>query len=179
LQIAKAVIEKMFFVDGVLQRERIARIVDARNFARVKAHLDDALARGAKIALGGELDEADLTIYPTVLIDVPLDAKIMQDEIFGPILPVLTYKTVDDIARQIDATGKPLAMYIFSREQAFIDDVLLHSSSGGVTVNGMMLHYAEKNLPFGGCNTSGIGRCKGIYGFRELSNARSVFVATK
>jgi len=177
LQVAQAVINQMFFVDGVLQRERIARIVDARNFARVKGYLDDALARGAKVAIGGEMDADDLTIYPTVLIDVPFDAKIMQDEIFGPILPVLTYKNVDDIARQIDATGKPLAMYVFSQNQQFIDEVLLNSSSGGVTVNGMMLHYAEKNLPFGGCNTSGIGRCKGIHGFRELSNARSIFVA--
>jgi aldehyde dehydrogenase (NAD+) len=179
LQIAKGVIDQMFFVDGVLQRDRLARIVDARNFARVKGYLDDAIARGAKVVLGGELDEADLTIFPTVLINVPLDAKIMQEEIFGPILPVLTYKSLDEITQQIDATGKPLAMYVFSPNQQFIDDVLLHSSSGGVTVNGMMLHYAEKNLPFGGCNNSGIGRSKGLAGFRELSNSRSVFVAKK
>jgi aldehyde dehydrogenase (NAD+) len=99
----------------------------------------------------------------------------MQDEIFGPVLPILSYRTREEIYQQIDATGKPLAMYIFSPDEAFVQDVLLNTSSGGVTVNGMMLHYAEKNLPFGGANTSGIGRCKGVHGFRELSNARSVF----
>jgi aldehyde dehydrogenase (NAD+) len=177
LQIAKGVIDKMFYVDGQFQRERLERIVDARNFARVKGYLDDAIARGAKVAIGGGMDADDLTIYPTVLIDVPLDAKIMHEEIFGPILPVLTYRSLDEVTQHIDATGKPLAMYVFSPDQQFVDDVLLHSSSGGVTVNGMMLHYAEKNLPFGGCNQSGIGRCKGIHGFRELSNPRSVFVA--
>jgi aldehyde dehydrogenase (NAD+) len=72
---------------------------------------------------------------------------------------------------------KPLAMYIFSERQQVIDEVLLNSSSGGVTVNGMMLHYVKKNLPFGGCNTSGIGRCKGDSWFRELSNGRSIFIA--
>jgi aldehyde dehydrogenase (NAD+) len=177
LPIAKAVIEQMFFVDGQLQKDRLERIVDARNFARVKGYLDDAKARGAKVVVGGQLEPDDLTIHPTVLVDVPLDAKIMQEEIFGPILPVLTYRSLDEVTRQIDATGKPLAMYVFSPDQTFIDEILLHSSSGGVTVNGIMLHFAEKNLPFGGCNTSGIGRCKGVHGFRELSNARSVFVA--
>ena len=106
-----------------------------------------------------------------------MDARIMQDEIFGPVLPVLGYRSTAEITEHIDATGKPLAMYIFSPDQAFVDDMLLNTSSGGVTVNGVMLHYAESRLPFGGCNSSGMGRYKGIHGFRELSNARSVFVA--
>ena len=177
VQILGGVITKMFYVDGQLQRERLSRIVDRRNFDRVKAHFDDAIARGARVAVGGDFDADDLTISPTVLVDVPLDAKIMQDEIFGPILPVLAYEKTTEITDHIDATGKPLAMYVFSPEQAFVDEVLLNSSSGGVTVNGVMLHYAESRLPFGGCNNSGIGRSKGVHGFRELSNARSVFVA--
>jgi aldehyde dehydrogenase (NAD+) len=110
-------------------------------------------------------------------VDVPLNARIMQDEIFGPILPVLGYWSTEEMTRHVDATGKPLAMYIFSPDQDFVDAMLLNSSSGGVTVNGVMLHYAEQRLPFGGCNTSGMGRYKGVHGFRELSNARSVFVA--
>jgi aldehyde dehydrogenase (NAD+) len=176
LQVVQGVIAKMFYQDGELDRERLPRIVDARNYARVKGYIDDALARGARIATGGECDQADLTIAPTVLVDVPLDAKVMQDEIFGPILPVLTYDSLDEVTSFIDSAGKPLAMYIFSPDQAFIDQALLGSSSGGVTVNGVMMHYAESRLPFGGVNGSGIGRYKGLAGFRELSNARSIFV---
>jgi aldehyde dehydrogenase (NAD+) len=152
-------------------------MVDKRNFHRVKAHLDDALAQGASIVKGGQCEEDDLTIHPTLLVNVPLNSSIMQDEIFGPLLPILTYKDRDEIYQQIDKTGKPLAMYIFSDNDEFVEDVLLNTSSGGVTVNSMMLHYMEKNLPFGGANQSGIGRCKGIYGFKELSNSRSVFEA--
>lgn len=176
VQVAQGVIAKMFYADGQLARERLPHIVDARNFARVQGYIDDAVERGARVASGGESDSADLTIAPTILVDVPLDAKVMQDEIFGPILPVLTYKTLDEVTAFVDAGGKPLAVYIFSPDQAFIDQALLDTSSGGVTVNGVMMHYAESRLPFGGVNGSGMGRYKGLAGFRELSNARSVFV---
>lgn len=175
IQVAKGVIAKMFYVDGQLNKAELSRIVDARNFARVKGYVDEALARGAKIVHGGEMEPDDLTIHPTLMVDVPLDATLMQDEIFGPILPINTYKSRAEIYQHIDATGKPLAMYIFSPNDEFVQDVLLNSSSGGVTVNGVMLHFAEHNLPFGGANKSGIGRTKGIHGFRELSNIRSVF----
>jgi aldehyde dehydrogenase (NAD+) len=179
VQAASGVADKMFYTDGQLNKAELSRIVDERNFARVKGYIDDALARGAKIVKGGQLEADDLTIHPTLMVDVPLDSDLMQDEIFGPILPILSYKNREEIYRQIDATGKPLAMYIFSPDEEFVQDVLLNTSSGGVTVNGLMQHYAEKNLPFGGANTSGIGRCKGVYGFRELSNARSVFEKKK
>lgn len=177
VQIASAIIDKMFYIDGELNKAELSRMVDKRNFHRVKAHLDDALAQGASIVKGGQCEEDDLTIHPTLLVNVPLNSSIMQDEIFGPLLPILTYKDRDEIYQQIDKTGKPLAMYIFSDNDEFVEDVLLNTSSGGVTVNSMMLHYMEKNLPFGGANQSGIGRCKGIYGFKELSNSRSVFEA--
>lgn len=176
VQVAQGVIAKMFYADGQLVKERLPHIVDARNFARVLGYIDDAVARGARVACGGERDPVDLTIDPTILVDVPLDAKVMQEEIFGPILPVLTYTSLDQVTDVVDAGGKPLAAYIFSPDQAFIDEVLLKTSSGGVTVNGVMMHYAESRLPFGGVNGSGIGRYKGLAGFRELSNGRSVFV---
>lgn len=177
-ELSKA-IDAAFYVNGELQREKLPRIVDARNFARVSGYLTDATARGAKIAKGGDLDEADLTIAPTVLTDVPLDAEIMQDEIFGPLLPVLPYDSLDEVTEQIDATGKPLALYVFSDDKAFADQVLAQTSSGGVTVNNVLSHYVEGRLPFGGVNKSGIGRSRGMAGFRELSNPRSVFVQAK
>ncbi|MGI4940735.1 MAG: aldehyde dehydrogenase family protein [Janthinobacterium lividum] len=171
-----AAITGMFYVDGTLQTSRLSRLVDARNLARVKAYIDEAVAHGARLAFGGEIDEADLTIHPTIVVNPPLDTRIMQEEIFGPVLPVIGYDSIDAAVDQIDATGKPLALYVFSHDQAFVDDVLDRTSSGGVTVNHVLMHYAENRLPFGGVNGSGMGRYKGIHGFRELSNARSVFV---
>lgn len=175
-QIVGAVIDKLFFVDGQLQLERLPRMVNARNFERVLGYIEDAVARGARIVRGGQSDRETLTIHPTVLVDVPLDARIMQEEIFGPVLPVLAYDELAEVTKQIDATGKPLAMYVFAKEQAFIDQALLGTSSGGVTVNHVFMHYVEPNLPFGGVNGSGMGRYHGHAGFLELSNGRSTFV---
>ncbi|CAM8664703.1 aldehyde dehydrogenase family protein [Sphingobium sp.] len=174
-----AVVDKMFYVDGTFQKDRLARIVDARNFARVQGHVDEAVAHGATVAKGGATQMDDLTIEPTIVIDPPLDGGLMQNEIFGPVLPVIAYDDVDEIVDQVDRTGKPLAMYLFSHDQGFVDDILDRTSSGGVTVNHVLMHYAEHKLPFGGVNGSGMGRYKGIYGFHELSNARSIFVQKK
>lgn len=172
----RAFISRAFYSEGQLVKARLSRIVDARNLERVKGLLDDAVARGASIVCGGAVETDDLTMHPTVLVDVALDAKIMQDEIFGPVLPVLTYREIGEVTRQIERQGKPLAMYIFSPQQAFIDDVLMHTSSGGVTVNNVLMHASESRLPFGGVNQSGMGRYSGIHGFRELSHGRAVFV---
>lgn len=168
-------IQAMFYVDGVLQKPRLSRIVNARNFERVSGYITDALERGAKVLVGGQVEPHDLTVHPTVLIDVPLDARIMHEEIFGPLLPVLTFDHPQQIADYLDRTGKPLALYVFSADQAFIDEALTLTSSGGVTVNGALSHAGETRLPFGGVNQSGIGVYKGVHGFRELSHARSVF----
>lgn len=169
-------VARMFYKDGMLQKERLSRLVDARNFDRVRNYVDEALAQGASIVTGGAMDAEDLTIHPTILIDVPLTSRIMQEEIFGPVLPVLSYDSLDEIQAQIDETGKPLALYVFSNAQSFVNDVLERTSSGGVTVNNVFMHYMESRLPFGGVNSSGIGRYKGIHGFYELSHARSVFI---
>jgi aldehyde dehydrogenase (NAD+) len=174
-----AMIDRMFYRDGELQKARLSRMVDARNFDRVRAYVDEAVQQGATIVKGGTMEPDDLTIHPTILIDVPLSTRIMQEEIFGPVLPVLSYDIVDEIEAQIDATGKPLALYVFSHDEAFVADVLERTSSGGVTVNNVIMHYLESKLPFGGVNSSGIGRYKGVHGFHELSHARSVFVQAR
>ena len=174
--ILAAFIEKMFYVDGELSLERLPKIVNTRNLDRIQGYIDDATQRGARVLRGGQVDRESLTLHPTLLADVPLDARIMQEEIFGPVLPVLAYDNLDQVINQIDSTGKPLAMYIFSHDPAFVDQLLLGTSSGGVTVNHVMMHYAEKNLPFGGVNGSGMGRYHGHAGFLELSNARSILI---
>lgn len=171
----RTLIGQMFYVEGALQKPRLSRLVNQRNFSRVAGYLEDATARGAKVVVGGEVDEADLTIHPTVLVDVPLDAKIMHDEIFGPLLPVLAYGSLDEVTDFIDQGGKPLALYTFGGDKAFVDELLLKTQSGGVTVGGALSHAGESRLPFGGVNQSGIGCYKGVFGFRELSHARSIF----
>jgi len=103
----------------------------------------------------------------------------MQQEIFGPVLPVMVYRELSTVVESIRQHGKPLAMYIFSENEAVVEKVLAETSSGGVTVNGWALHSADTSLPFGGVGSSGIGRYHGIHGFRELSHARSIFLAPK
>lgn len=171
-----AIIQKAFYVDGELDKSRLSKIVDSRNLKRLSDYVEDARGLGASVVLGGDIEPESLTFHPTVLVDVPLNALLMQQEIFGPILPVMTYENLDDVFAHIDATGKPLAVYIFSPNPAFVERVLQSTSSGGVTVNNVLSHYQEIRLPFGGVNQSGMGRYKGRYGFQELSNARSVFV---
>lgn len=170
-----AAVKKNYYSDDRFQWERDARFVNRRNFDRVKSYLDEAVAGGAKVAFGGGSDPENLVIEPTVLIGVPADAKILHEEIFGPILPVLTYTDEEQVFDHVEAAGKPLAVSIYSRDQAFIDRVLENTMSGGVSINASNQHWFEDNLPFGGVNMSGYGAYHGIWGFRELSHARAVF----
>lgn len=162
--------------DGSLKKESIAQIVNDQNFARVKKLFDDAIAKGAKVAVGGTLEAADRTIHPTLLTDVTPDMAIMQDEIFAPIVPVVTYKTLDEVIGHISGRAKPLALYIYSKDQKSIDRILSQTSSGGVTINGFFSHYLENQLPFGGVNQSGMGSYHGVFGFKAFSHERAVYV---
>ncbi|WP_045520921.1 aldehyde dehydrogenase family protein [Neobacillus niacini] len=165
-------IQRSYFENGELNQADLAKIVNDRNASRLQGLLDDAVIRGANIRCGGIVDGR--TFYPTVLTDVQNDAKIMQEEIFGPIMPVLTYTDLNDVIQQINARPKPLALYVFSDNTDVVDTVLSRTTSGGVTVNDTMLHMSEPNLPFGGVNESGIGRYTGIFGFKEFSHERGV-----
>ncbi|NIQ97738.1 MAG: aldehyde dehydrogenase family protein, partial [Desulfuromonadales bacterium] len=106
--------ENLYDENGQIRKESISQIVNDRNFARVKGLFDDALAKGAHVAVGGVLEEADRTIHPTLLTDVTPDMAIMQEEIFAPIVPVMTYETIDDAVAHIAGRDKPLALYIYS-----------------------------------------------------------------
>jgi len=167
--------ENLYDDDGNIKKENIAQIVNPQNFARIKALFDDAIAKGAKIAVGGVLEESDRTIHPTLLTDVTPNMQIMQEEIFGPILPVITCDSIDDAVSYIEARDKPLALYVYSNDQNNIDKVLNRTSSGGVTVNGVFSHYLENKLPFGGVNGSGTGSYHGVFGFRAFSHERAVY----
>ncbi len=169
------VAKNLYGEDGKIRKESIAQIVNAGNFARVKALFDDAVAKGATIAAGGELDATDLTIHPTMLTGVTPDMKILHEEIFAPVLPVMTYENLDEAISYIEARDKPLALYVYSGSEANVEKVLARTSSGGVTVNGVFSHYLENQLPFGGVNQSGMGSYHGYFGFKAFSHERAIY----
>jgi aldehyde dehydrogenase (NAD+) len=172
----RANVEKNLYASGAIDKGAIAQVVNQGNFARVKGMVDDALAQGATVAVGGTLEADDLTVHPTMLTDVTPQMKILQDEIFAPVLPVMTYDTLDQVIEYIEERDKPLALYVFSPSQANIDKVLARTSSGGVTVNGVFSHYLENRLPFGGVNGSGMGSYHGYFGFKAFSHERAVYI---
>lgn len=163
-----------FYADGEYQTDRSSRVINAANFERLRSHFEDAVEKGARVAFGGGFDARALSIEPTILIDVAANSTILEQEIFGPLLPILGYDDPDEVIAHVRAGTKPLALYIYSQDQRFVEKVLSGTSSGGVTVNGWSTHYFEDSLPFGGVGDSGMGRYHGIEGFRELSHARSV-----
>ena len=127
------------------------------------------------LELGGKLEGGDLTVHPTMLTDVTPQMKILQEEIFAPVLPVMTYDTLDQVIGYIEARDKPLALYVYSPDPANVQKVLDRTSSGGVTVNGVFSHYLENQLPFGGVNQSGMGSYHGYFGFKAFSHERAVY----
>jgi len=167
--------KNLYSEDGEIRKDSIAQIVNEGNFARVKSLFDDAVAQGATVAVGGELDETDLTIHPTLLTDVTPQMKILQEEIFAPLLPVMTYDDLDQVIGYIEARDKPLALYMYSDDEANVQKVLGRTSSGGVTINGVFSHYLENKLPFGGVNHSGTGSYHGYFGFKAFSHERAVY----
>lgn len=148
-------------------------IVNDRHAARVKRLFDDAVAGGAEVVAGGEFD--DRAIAPTLLANVDPESPVMQQEIFGPILPMITYQTIDDALRVIAAREKPLVLYLFSRSRKVINDVLRRTTAGGTAINDTLIHFYQLNLPFGGVGESGVGKGHGFFGFEAFSNPRGVF----
>ncbi|OWV35201.1 aldehyde dehydrogenase [Bacillus spizizenii] len=157
-------------------RSKFTQIVNDRNFNRVKDLFDDAIEKGAEVVFGGVFDASDRTISPTVLKNVTPDMKIMQEEIFAPILPMMNYENIDEVIDYVNDRDKPLALYVFSHNQDLIDNVLQHTTSGNAAINDVVVHFSDVNLPFGGVNTSGIGSYHGVYGFKEFSHEKGVFI---
>ncbi len=151
-----------------------ARLVSDRHFARVKALLDDAVERGARVAEGGKTHAAECYIAPTLLTDVPADADALNEEIFGPLLPIASFETLDAAVEVINSKPNPLALYVFSGEEENVERVLRRTTAGGSCVNDVLVHYLNPSLPFGGAGHSGIGRAHGHSGFKAFSNERAV-----
>jgi aldehyde dehydrogenase (NAD+) len=152
----------------------LCRVINPRNFDRLKAMLDDSVRQGAKIEIGGGTDAADRFIAPTVLTNVKPDQPVMAEEIFGPILPILTYKKLDEVPPFITARDKPLALYVFANDQQAIDQVIDNTTAGGTCINNTVIHFVNSNLPFGGIGPSGSGSYHGYFGFKAFSHERAV-----
>lgn len=152
----------------------LARIVNPRHVARLKGLLDDATARGAHVISGGQIDESKRYIAPTLLDSIPEDAEIMREEIFGPLLPIITFTELDQVIARINANPKPLALYVWSRNNENIKKVMQQTTSGGACINHSVVQFLHGNLPFGGVNNSGIGSGHGYHGFLAFSHERGV-----
>jgi aldehyde dehydrogenase (NAD+) len=151
-----------------------ARIVNQKQFDRLNALLQDAINKGAKLELGGPVEPGERFIHPMILSQVPGDSLVMEEEIFGPILPVLTFQSFDEVIETINKKPKPLALYFFGSGQKELQRVKQETSSGAICVNDCAIHFLHHNLPFGGVNNSGIGKSHGYYGFMAFSNEKPV-----
>ncbi|HRM75436.1 MAG TPA: aldehyde dehydrogenase family protein, partial [Paracoccus sp. (in: a-proteobacteria)] len=160
-------------------------IVNRRHFDRLTRLANDAAAKGADIRIMGRApgSVADLspmraqTIAPMLILDPGDDMEVMQQEIFGPILPVLTYRDIDQAIAHVNARPRPLALYYFGPDDESRRKVLSRTTSGNVGINNTLLHFAQDDLPFGGVGPSGMGAYHGIEGFRALSHAKGIYAA--
>lgn len=169
----KSSIEAMYGKDAKRSAD-YCRVVNNRHFNRLNGLLNEAVEKGANVQAGGQTDGTENYIAPTLLTDVDDSMKIMQDEIFGPILPIMTYNTNEEAIAHIKSREKPLAMYINSSKEKNIQYFMDNSSAGGTVINDSIIYYGHTELPFGGVNNSGIGKSGGIWGFTEFSNQRAV-----
>lgn len=171
------------FYPSVVDNPDYTSIINSHHLDRLNSHLDDARHRGVKIV---EINPANESVsretrkMPLYLVINPPDASIvMQEEIFGPILPVLSYRSTDDAISFINARPRPLALYWFGNDTRTRDKVLRQTISGGATVNDTLWHICQESLPFGGVGHSGIGSSHGIHGFKTFSKEKGVFYQGK
>ncbi|KAK1331722.1 hypothetical protein QTO34_009696 [Cnephaeus nilssonii] len=158
---------KEFYGENIKESPDYERIVNLRHFKRLLSLLE-----GQKIAFGGETDEATCYIAPTVLTDVDPETKVMQEEIFGPILPIVPVKNADEAITFINEREKPLALYVFSHNNKLVRRMIDCTSSGGVTANDVIMHFTLSSLPFGGVGSSGMGAYHGKHSFDTFSHQR-------
>lgn len=152
-----------------------ARIINQRHFHRIEALLGSLGKNETAIIEHGTNDEKALTIPQTLVVDPDKNAPVMQEEIFGPILPILPYRDLDEVISLINEKPNPLAIYIFSDSKEEIRTVMSSTTSGAVCVNDCAVHFLNNSLPFGGVGNSGLGRAHGYAGFQSFSNVRTVF----
>ncbi|KAL0369269.1 UNVERIFIED_CONTAM: Aldehyde dehydrogenase [Sesamum calycinum] len=151
----------------------LVKYINAHHFDRVAKLLDDKKVSG-KIVFGGQQDKTNLKIAPTIILDVPDDSLIMNEEIFGPLLPIVTVNKITESFGVINAKGRPLAAYLFTNDKKLKAEFIGSVSAGGITINDVALHFAEAGLPFGGVGESGMGAYHGKFSFDAFSHKKAV-----
>jgi aldehyde dehydrogenase (NAD+) len=168
IEVAKITLRKFYGEDAYLSSD-YARIINERHFDRLVEYLG-----AGKIICGGRVDRPSKYIEPTLIIEPRLDSALMRDEIFGPILPIITYRDDEEAIEFIERFENPLALYIFSQSSAFQTKILDRVPSGGVCINDCLVHLTNPHLPFGGVGESGIGAYHGDESFRAFSHFRAI-----
>jgi coniferyl-aldehyde dehydrogenase len=179
---AGAVVGRMF--PTMKDNPDYTAIISQRHFDRIKAHVEDARAKGARVVElkpdGEDFSQQEhRRIPPTLIIDPTDDMTVMQEEIFGPVLPVKTYREVDEAVAYVNAHDRPLGLYYFGADEAERERVLASTTAGGVTVNDVVFHVAQEDLPFGGVGPSGMGSYHGVDGFREFSHKKAIYTQVR
>ncbi len=180
---ATKAVETMY-ASGLKDNDDYTSIVNQRHYDRITGYIDDVRAKGGQVIELNPKGESFAQqphhkIPPTLIIDPTDDMKVMQDEIFGPILPIKSYGDAKDAVAYINAHDRPLGLYYFGEDQSEKDFVLNNTTSGGVTVNDVVFHVAQEDLPFGGVGPSGMGSYHGRDGFLEFSHRKAVYSQTK
>ncbi|NNF32711.1 MAG: aldehyde dehydrogenase family protein [Saprospiraceae bacterium] len=172
----KSTIERRFNPSGkgIIHSEDLGRIISERHYVRAKSLLSDAIEKGATVIYGGDHADEERYVSPTLLTSVNDSMRVMNEEIFSPILPIIPYSNIGDIIKQTSRLPKPLALYIFSKHKNNIEEYLKNTTAGGTVINDTLIHYGNHNLPFGGVNHSGIGKSHGQYGLYAFMNERAV-----
>lgn len=163
-----------FFTQDVITSNSICRILNSDHFDRLVNHLEDAKSKNAIIEIGGKSNSDKKFLEPTVISNLPEDASLLQNEIFGPILPIKSYKTLDEVVNYINSKEKPLSLYIYSKSKKNIDYIIKNTRAGTTCINNNLLQASNHYLPFGGSNNSGMGKSHGFFGFQEFSNTRAM-----
>ncbi|MDO9337608.1 MAG: coniferyl aldehyde dehydrogenase [Caulobacter sp.] len=179
---ARAAVSKMF--PTIKDNPDYTAVVAQRHYDRIMGYIDDARAKGAEIVElkpeGEDLSQQEhRKIAPTLILNPTDDMKVMQEEIFGPVLPVKTYKTLEEATGYINAHDRPLGLYWFGTDEGEKAKVLATTTSGGVTINDVVMHVAQEELPFGGVGPSGMGSYHGHDGFKEFSHRKAIYTQLK
>lgn len=175
---SKRSVAKMY--PTLLDNPDYTSVINARHFERINGYVDEARERGVEVVEINPADEdfrqqSAHKIAPTLLIDPPEDSAVMQEEIFGPVMPIKSYESLDETLDYVNSHDRPLGLYYFGTDQEETQQVLNQTTSGGVTLNDVVMHVAQEDLPFGGVGPSGMGAYHGEDGFRTFSHAKAVF----
>ena len=159
---------------GIDKSVDYSRLIHRKHFQRLKSLLETDIQAGAKVLSGGNMNENDLFIEPILVSNLQSSMGLMREEIFGPILPICTYRNITEAIAQVNELERPLSLYIFSNNNKITEQILVNTTSGGVAINELMVTSVNPALPFGGVNHSGMGRSNGQAGFVSFSNEKGI-----